>query len=149
MGDPASHRRPWAIALAGAAVALALWPAGAAAQQPPPVGVPVLGDFRSVLAQGEGQTITSADLAAYEATGQPPDSFVNQQPLYVGIMPQAATLQPQDLDTYYKDTDFGSMPGGVASVETPRAGVHIYRDARFDMAHIYGDTRYDVMWGAG
>ncbi len=74
---------------------------------------------------------------------------MNQQPLYVGIMPVAASLSPGDLDTYYKDTDFGSIPGGTGSVETPRPGVHIYRDGAYDMAHIYGDTRYDVMFGAG
>ena len=66
---------------------------------------------------------------------------MNQQPLYVGVMPAAAGLTPGDLDTYYKNTDFGSMPGGVASVDTPRAGVQIYRDSAYGMAHIYGDTR--------
>src|SRR3954463_1856168 len=131
-------------ALGGAAA-----PASAAAQAPPPLSVPSLGQFRSVLAQGEGQTVTASDFAHYGATGQPPDSFVNQQPLYVGIMPQAGSLTASDLDTYYKDTNFGSMPGGVASVETPQAGVHIYRDGAYDMAHIYGDNRYDVMFGAG
>ena len=41
------------------------------------------------------------------------------------------------------------MPGGTASAETPHAGVQIFRDGAFGMAHIYGDTRYDVMFGAG
>ena len=131
-----------------AALAAAAGPASAAAQAPA-ISVPSLGQFRSVLAQGEGQSITGSDLAAYQATGQPPDSFVNQQPLYVGVMPHAATLGPQDLNTYYKRTNFGSTPGGVASVETPHPGVHIYRDGAFDMAHIYGDNRYDVMFGTG
>src|SRR5204863_6140958 len=121
----------------------------AAAQAPSPTGVPTFGQFRSVLAQGEGQSINAADLAQYEVTGNPPASFVNQQPLYVGIMPQASSLTPGDLNTYYKDTNFGSMPGGTASVETPHPGVHIYRDGAYDMAHIYGANRYDVMFGAG
>src|SRR5204862_6466517 len=129
-------------------------PAGAAAQAPTrkapaAAAAPIFGQFRSVLAQGEGQTITSSDLAAYEASRQPPDSFTNQQPLYVGIMPHAGSLQAGDLDTYYKDTNFGTAPGGIASVETPHAGLHIYRDGAYDMAHIYGDNRYDVMFGAG
>jgi acyl-homoserine lactone acylase PvdQ len=146
----APRRLRWSFALAGALVGLALAPAGAAAVTgPPPVDVPVLGQFRSVLAQGEGQTINAADLGAYEANGTVPDSFTNQQPLYVGIMPQADSLTAGDLDTYYKDTDFGSMPGGVGSVESPHSGVHIYRDATYGMAHIYGDNRYDVMFGAG
>jgi acyl-homoserine lactone acylase PvdQ len=41
------------------------------------------------------------------------------------------------------------MPGGTASVEQPRPGVRIYRDAAYGMAHIYGDTRADLMFGAG
>ena len=137
--------------LIGIAVALAAlaWPSAAAAIAPPPLPGPSYGHFRSVLAQGEGQTINAADLAAYELNGTVPDSFVSQQPLYTGIMPAAAGLKPADLNTYYKTTDFGAMPGGTASLEQPLAGVHIYRDSQFGMAHIYGDTRYDVMFGAG
>src|SRR2546423_1603857 len=72
--------RPRAGALAAVAVFLLLC-SGSQARS--------FGHFRSVLAQGEGQTITAGDLSAYEATHQPPASFVNQQPLYVGIMPRA------------------------------------------------------------
>jgi acyl-homoserine lactone acylase PvdQ len=102
-----------------------------------------------VLAQGEGQTINAVDLAAYEANNTPPQSFVSQQPLYAGAMPAAATLTAGNLDSYYKDTGFGQMPGGVASRTTPRPGVTIYRDARFNMAHVYADNRHDLMFGAG
>ena len=130
------------------AVTFAL-PATAAAQDPPPLTVPAISGFYSVLAQGEGQTITATDLAANQASGEPPDSFVNQQPLYVDVMPAARTLTEADIGTYYKDTTFGSMPGGVGATTTPRPGVRIFRDARFGMAHIYGDTREDVMFGAG
>ena len=131
------------------AAALAAMPAAAHAQSPPPVTVPSFGAFRSVLAQGEGQSVNALDLAAYEANGTVPDTFVNQQPLYVGIMPHAATLAAPDLDRFYKDSGFGRMPGGVASVTTPRPGVRIFRDGRFGMAHIYGDSRPDLMFGAG
>jgi len=131
-----------------AAVALCA-PALAAAQTPPVASFPSYGSFRSVLAQGEGQTINPTDLAAFEAAGTVPDSFTNQQPLYVGIMPHAATLTPAQLDVYYKGTNFGSMPGGVASEEDPRAGVRIFRDKQFGMAHVYGSSRDDVMFGAG
>jgi acyl-homoserine lactone acylase PvdQ len=144
-----SHRGWAAVWVVAAAIAAAVAPASAAAQEPPPLTVPVFDQFRSVLAQGEGQSVTGADFAAYEASGEPPESFVSQQPLYVDIMPQAGSLGPDDLDTYYKDTNFGAMPGGVASVETPEDGVQIFRDGAYDMAHIYGDTRYDVMFGAG
>jgi acyl-homoserine lactone acylase PvdQ len=148
MGSRVALRGRLAIAFAAAALALTSSTA-AAADQPPALDIPDFGHFRSVLAQGEGQSINAADLAAYEGTGNPPDSFVNQQPLYVDIMPHASSLGAGDLDTYYKDTDFGAMPGGVAAEETPHAGVQIFRDADFGMAHIYGATRYDVMFGAG
>src|SRR5436190_22258969 len=110
-------------ALAATAAAFAAAPVTASAAVPITVSAPTFGGFRSVLAQGEGQSVNAADLAAYEASGNPPDTFTNQQPLYVGIMPHAGTLQAPDLDVYYKDTRFGSMPGGVASMDTPRPGV--------------------------
>ena len=134
--------------LAAAAFALAV-PATASAQSPPPLDVPIIPGFHSVLAQGEGQSVTTTDFAAYTATGEPPDTFTNQQPLYVDVMPAARTLDEADIGTYYKDTTFGQMPGGVGSVDTPRPGVQIFRDARFGMAHVYGQTRADVMFGAG
>ena len=81
---PRSHGRWTAIALVAAGLVAAAGPAAAGAQAPPPLDVPAFGQFRSVLAQGEGQSITAADLAAYQASGEPPESFVNQQPLYVG-----------------------------------------------------------------
>ncbi|MEA2475326.1 MAG: hypothetical protein QOE06_3241 [Thermoleophilaceae bacterium] len=132
-----------------ALAAVAAMAAPAAAQEPPPLGVAAFDGFHSVLAQGEGESIEAPELAANQANGALPDTFTNQQPLYVGIMPRAATLGPGDIDRFYKDTHFGSMPGGIGSTTTPRPGVRIYRDARFGMAHIYGDTREDLMFGAG
>src|SRR5437764_108431 len=134
-----------------AALLVLLATAPPATAQLPSLGSPAFGNFRSVLAQGEGQSVNSADLAKYEATNQPPDTFVNQQPLYVGIMPHAFALRPPDLDRYYKNTNFGSMPGGVASTKSPpgRPGATIYRDARFGMAHIYAAKRADLMYAAG
>jgi acyl-homoserine lactone acylase PvdQ len=124
-------------------------PAGTPILSPPPVTAPTFGDFRSVLAQGEGQTVNVTDLASYEALGTVPSTFTDQQPLYVGVMPHATTLTPSDLNVYYKKTDFGTLPGGVGSVEVPRPGVEIYRDRQYGMAHIWGATRDDVMWAAG
>jgi acyl-homoserine lactone acylase PvdQ len=132
---------------------LALFPAAASAQlpvvSPPPLSVPVFGPFRSVLAQGEGQTTTATDLAAYEGLGTIPPSFTNQQPLYVGIMPHASTLTAPDLNVYYKGTTFGSMPGGVGSVEIPKPGVEIFFDKQFGMAHIDANNFDDLMWACG
>src|SRR3954465_4290038 len=121
----------------------------AAAADPPAIGVSKVGHFRSVLAQGEGQQLNALEFGQYQATGQPPAAYTSQQPLYVDIMPRASSLTAPDLDVFYKPTDFGSMPGGVGTTETPRPGVQIFRDAKFGMAHIYGATRQDTMFGAG
>src|SRR6476469_1108393 len=121
----------------------------ALAADPPAVTAPKFGAFRSVLAQGEGQQLNIFEFGQYTASGQPPATYTNQQPLYVDIMPRATSLTAPDLDVFYKPTDFGSMPGGVGATETPRPGVQIFRDAKFGMAHIYGTTRQDVMFGAG
>jgi acyl-homoserine lactone acylase PvdQ len=134
--------------LAGVAAVL-MMASTASAADPPAVTVAKLGHFRSVLAQGEGQQLNAPEFVQYEASGQPPATYTNQQPLYVDIMPRATSLTATDLDVFYKPTDFGSMPGGVGTTESPRAGVQIYRDAKFGMAHIYGTTRQDVMFGAG
>lgn len=131
------------MALAAALAA----PAGAAAQEP--LSVPALGGFRSVLAQGEGQQLNALEFAAYQASGEPPATYTSQQPLYVGIMPKAASLEQADLDRFYKSTAFGAMPGGVGRQYSPRPGVTVYRDAQFGMAHIHGRTRADVMFGTG
>jgi acyl-homoserine lactone acylase PvdQ len=138
-----------ALACAGPAAAQIPVLPGQGQPSPPALGVAQFGTFRSVLAQGEGQSISATDLAAYEAAGTVPDTFVNQQPLYVGVMPAAAGLSNGDLDRFYKNTNFGSMPGGIASVDTPRPGVQIFRDKTYGMAHVYGDTRADLMFGAG
>src|SRR3954464_5867952 len=116
---------------------------------PPAITAPVFGPFRSVLAQGEGQSVTASDLAANQANGTVPDTFTSQQPLYVGVMPAAKNLVPADLDTYYKRTDFGQMPGDVFSYSEPRPGARIFRDRAYGMAHIWGDTRYNLMFATG
>ena len=143
--------RGWGLRVVAAiaAVALAAAAPAAAQQQPPPVTAPVFDGFNSVLAQGEGESVEAPELAANQTSGEIPDTFVNQQPLYVDIMPRAATLGPDDIQRFYKDTRFGAMPGGVATTSTPRPGVRIFRDARFGVAHIYGETRADLMFGAG
>src|SRR3954454_12269208 len=116
---------------------------------PPAITAPVFGPFRSVLAQGEGQSVTASDLAANQANGSVPDSFTSQQPLYVGVMPAARGLVPADLELYYKRTDFGQMPGDVMSYSEPRPGARIFRDQAFGMAHIWGDNRYNLMFATG
>jgi acyl-homoserine lactone acylase PvdQ len=134
-----------------AAVALSLTAPGARAVATPRVSVPVFAGFNSVLAQGEGYTVNGPALAAYETTGQPPQSFVSQNPLYAGVMPVAGSLTDQSIHRYYKDTDFRQMPGGIASSVSPPgdAGATIYRDKQFGMAHIFARNRSDLMFAAG
>ena len=139
-------------ALAVAAPASAQLPIqlpGSEAPPPPQITAPIFGPFRSVLAQGEGQSVSATDLAANQANGDVPATFVNQQPLYVDIMPHAGGLTPDDLDRYYKRTTFGEMPGGIASYSEPRPGARIYRDKTYGMAHIFSDNRYDLMFATG
>jgi acyl-homoserine lactone acylase PvdQ len=124
--------------------AMALGAPGASAQEAPRIG-----GFYSVLAGGEGQTVNAADLAANQASGQPPARFVDQQPLYVGGAQQAASITAEDIERYYKPVSFGSMPGGPGVTTSPRAGVTIVRDVTYGNAHITGATRADVMFGAG
>ena len=132
--------------LALSIAAAAAWAPAAGAQTGT---APQIGGFRSVLAGGEGQTANAGDVGANQANGTVPPRFVDQQPLYVGIMPKASSLTPADLDVFYKPTAFGSMPGGVGTTVTPRPGAKIVRDKQFGMAHITGDTRADVMFAAG
>ncbi|MEA2469245.1 MAG: hypothetical protein QOE38_243 [Thermoleophilaceae bacterium] len=138
-----------AVAAAPAGAQVTLPVPGGTPPPPPAITAPVFGPFRSVLAQGEGQSVSATDLAANQANGSVPDTFTNQQPLYVGVMPNASTLVPADFDTYYKRTDFGQMPGDVGSYSEPRPGARIFRDRAFGMAHIFGDNRYDLMFATG
>ena len=132
----------------GVLLVLLALPPGASAQAPP-LSVPTLPGFRSVLAQGEGQQLNAIQFGAYTADESTlPSSFTNQQPLYVGIMPRAASLQAPDLDRFYRDGTFGALPGGVSSRYSPRPGVTVIRDG-FHVAHVYGDSRADVMFGVG
>src|SRR3954471_19001238 len=108
--------------LVGACVFAGILTGSAQAADPPAVTVPKLGHFRSVLAQGEGQQLNLFEFGQYQASGSPPPTHTKQQPLYVDIMPRATSLTANDLDVFYKPTDFGSMPGGVGTNESPRAG---------------------------
>src|SRR3954468_18543560 len=108
------------------------------------------GGFYSVLALGQGETVNAAEFAQSQLTGSPPPSFVNQLDMYSGVSRGADGLTLDTLTNYWKPSSFRTADednGG--GTETPKAGVKIVRDARFQVPRIYGDTRSDVMWGAG
>jgi len=90
--------------------AIAAWvllvaPAGAATPQP--YGTNDAGGFRNVLPPGENGLDTLPQLATFQATGNYPDHWVDQQPLYNNLLYAAPTLTNAQLPDYYKDATFG------------------------------------------
>src|SRR4051794_36129380 len=144
-----SPARAVIVAVAGTTLAglVAGGPASSAAGSPPAY-VSDSGGFRSVLAYGEGQTVNAIDLAQYEVTGTPPDSFVSQAGLYnAGVDPRSAT--DSTLDRYFRSSSFTPVDAPGSSTEQPKAGVTIARDDKVQVFRVYGASRPDVMWGAG
>ncbi len=115
----------------------------------PPYGANDAGGFRNVLPPGEAGTDNAVDLARFEATGQYPDHWVDQQPLYDNLIQGAETLRDATIHRYFKDATFGVRPGDVESTTEPKPGVTIVRDRQFGIPHIYGKTRADAMFGTG
>jgi len=109
------------------------------------------GGFRNVLPAGQGETVNAAELARFTATGEAPDSFTDQLPLYNDLLFAAPSLARPDLDSFFKSAQFGVPQGQVASDQTerPRPGVKILRDAEYQVPHVFGETRADTMFGAG
>jgi acyl-homoserine lactone acylase PvdQ len=110
---------------------------------------PDAGGFRNVLAVGQGSSASTGDVAANQATGAVPGSFVNQLGMYRDLLYKAPTLTAADLDRFFKPAPFGVPETERASVERPRPGVTIIRDRAFGVPRVYGATRADAMWGTG
>jgi hypothetical protein len=134
------------LLLAALAALLLAVPAHAAVT---PYGTDDAGGFRNVLPPGQKGVANAADLAAFTATGEYPEHWVDQQPLYDGLLYASPTLTRPQVDEYFKDATFGVEEGQVESTITPRDGVTILRDKAYGVPHVYGDTRGDVMFGAG
>src|SRR3954453_16412076 len=109
---------------------------------------PDLGGFHSVLGVGQGQTVDAGDLAANQASGTPPPTFVNQLAMYSGVSRVASSLTAATLDKGWKDSGFKPQRAAGA-VESPRAGVTVVRDPVYNVPRVYGLTRSDTMFGAG
>ena len=133
----------YAVSLA-AAVALTL-PAAGFAQETAVEGFD-FGGFRNVLPGGQGETVNAQEFAAFQASGERPATFVDQLPLYDGLIQAAPRLTSSDLDKYFKPAVFGT--DGAALESTPRPGVQVYRDA-YNVPKVFGETRSDSMFGAG
>ncbi len=105
--------------------------------------------FSNVLSAGQGETVDATELAASEASGQPPATFLNQDAMYNGLVGAAPGLGPRDLGRFFKPERFGVPAAEVGSETSPRPGVRIVRDKTYDVPHVSGDTRADTMFGAG
>ena len=131
-----------------AACAILLFAAAPAAGQSGLSTATDYGGFRNVLPGGQGETVNAFELAQSELTGEPPATFVNQLGMYKDILKAAPSLQPPDLDKFFKPAPFGAPEGDVVRTYSPRAGVTIVRD-RLGVPHVYGEKSTDVSFGAG
>jgi len=104
------------------------------------------GGFRNVLPAGQGETVNAMEFGAFQAGGSPPETFVDQLPLYNDLVQAAPGLTMGDLDTYFKPETFGI--DGATLESTPRPGVEIYR-GEHNVPKVFGATRSDSMFGAG
>src|SRR5438874_1285574 len=138
--------KTFAVIVASAALAA---PAAAQAAAAAPYGTNDAGGFRNVLPAGEAGTDNALQLAQYEAGGQMPPHWADQEPLYDGLLYASPAMTAADVDKYYKDATFGVKPDDVESTESPKTGVTIVRDHGYGVPHIYGDTFEDVEFGAG
>ncbi|GAC1442580.1 MAG: penicillin acylase family protein [Mycobacteriales bacterium] len=83
------------------------------------------------------------------ANGGNPKNFADQLEMYDALNKTSpGQLDEAALTKYYKDARLGVDDKDVVSVETPRPGVTIKRDA-FGVPHITGATFEDVEYGAG
>ena len=127
---------------------LALAPAAAAAPSPEPYGSHDAGGFRNVLPPAQGRDVNSAEIAAFELSGDHPSHTQDQLAAYVNLAYATPGLKRSELPSFYKDATFGVKPGKVESTESPSNDVTIVRDD-FGVPHIYGATRGGAMFGEG
>lgn len=106
------------------------------------------GLFLSVIAPGQGKSVSRDEGLAFIASGELPAHWTDQLEMYTGLPAAAPSLTDADLSDYFKPAGLGVPPDDVESVIEPKAGVTIARDS-FGVPHITGETRSDAMWGAG
>jgi acyl-homoserine lactone acylase PvdQ len=119
------------------------------AAEPAPYGTNDAGGFRNVLPAGQAGVSNAFQLAQFQASGQRPPHWADQEPLYDGLLYASPSIKADDVAKYYKDATFGVKPEDLESTTKPRAGVTIIRDKQFGIPRIYGDTFEDVEFGAG
>ncbi len=132
-----------------AACAIAPVAALADPPSPQPYGHNDSGGFHNVLPPGEGTNASTAQILAFEAdhTAYPPHDQ-DQLGMYANLLYAYPHLKKSQIPKYYKDATFGTKPGNVKSMESPRPDVTIVRD-QYGVPKIYGKTRAGTEFGAG
>jgi len=143
------ENRVRSLVILGAAMMIGAWLPATARAFPGPAGEADFGGVRNVLAGGQGATVNTLGLAAFQASNAPPPRFTDQNGLYNRLVALAPDVTAANLGETFKPAPFGIAPGQLASSESPRPGVIIQRDRAYGVAHVYGQTRPDVEFGAG
>jgi acyl-homoserine lactone acylase PvdQ len=133
-------------------------PAGAAAScatKKGPVGAPFtdcsFGNTLNIVPPGSTGLYNATDFASFELNGTRPAHTDDQESMYANLVDVAPNLQPSQLGSYYKDSEFYAkvQPGDTVETVLNHPGTAIIRDARFGVPHIFGNTRYDTEFGSG
>jgi hypothetical protein len=148
-----------ALATAGALLGLiAVLPAGAGGQAPPPGGYQEndFGGFRNILPPGENGFASFSEILQFLISGTRPPHSDDQLGLYADLVFESPGLTEADVDRFFKDASFGVPPDdaeaqqytpncavvSVPSANSPHCGdVTIVRDSAFGVPHIYGADR--------
>jgi acyl-homoserine lactone acylase PvdQ len=130
--------------------AAALWTcATPAAAQVQPYRTDDFGGFHDVLPPGANGRSNLVELALFLATGVRPKHNDDQRNMYARLLSATPGVTSDNLGSLFKDSSFGSPPGGQARAYSPIPGLTITRDAAFGVPHVYGTTRAAAMFGLG
>jgi hypothetical protein len=116
MGTPSRNAVLGSIVVA--LVILGLTPSvGEAAVQP--YGTNDAGGFRNVLPPGEDGVDNLSEALDFLGDGTYPEHWIDQQPLYEGLLYASPSLTDGQIPKYYKDATFGVRPNDVESRISP------------------------------
>jgi acyl-homoserine lactone acylase PvdQ len=162
-GDQARRALATTVALLGL---IAILPAGAAGQAPPPGGYQEndFGGFRNILPPGENGFASFQDILQFLIAGTHPPHSDDQLGPYADLVYESPGLTEAEVDQFFKDASFGvpaddteaeQYTPNCAVISAPSANsphcddVTIVRDSAFGVPHIYGADRSAAMFGSG
>jgi acyl-homoserine lactone acylase PvdQ len=107
--------------------------------------------FHDVLPPGTNGLVNAPEAAAFLGAGQRPAHSDDQLGMYAGLRTASPSLNPADLERFYKDSSFGVKPDDIDRTYHPggRDGAVVVRDKRFGVPHVYARTRSDAMFALG